>query len=144
MRHSSLLLQGRLRDRQPLPIFFAPLLTLAIEDIQSIVPPTASVIVVNEAQWDHGLLEPRTTFPFLERNGEYWGPPSNGRVALSELERLRRLGASYIVFSWDAFWWLSHYPQLSRYLRSQCESLLANDRVRIFALPALGRKTPNS
>lgn len=122
----------------------ARLLTLALEDIQSVVPPAASLIVVNEDQWDRGLLGPRSTFPFLERNGEYWGPPGNGRAALSELERLRRSGAGYIVFSWDAFWWINHYPQLERYLRSQCDSLLANDRVRIFALPALGGKTKQS
>lgn len=110
------------------------LLALALEDIQSVIPVPAKVIVVNEDQWDRGLLKPRSTFPFLERDGEYWGPPGNNRVALSELERLRQLGAGYIVFSWNTFWWLNHYPPLQRYLRSRCRSLLENDRVRIFAL----------
>ena len=122
----------------------ARFLVLALEDIQSVIPPTAILVVVNEDQWDRGLLEPRSTFPFLERNGEYWGPPSNGRVALAELGRLRRLGAAYIVFSWNAFWWLNHYRQMQRYLRSKCDNLLANDRVRVFALPALGGKTQHS
>ena len=116
-------------------------LALALADIQKVLPVTAKVIVVNEDHWDRALLAPRTTFPFLERDGEYWGSPGNDRVAVSELERLGRSGAQHVVFSWQSFWWLTHYPRLQRYLTSRCRCLLANDRVRIFALPDFNAKT---
>ena len=100
-------------------------LALALEDIQKVIPLAAKVIVVNEDQWDRALLEPRATFPFLERDGEYWGSPVNDRVAVAELERLGRLGAQHVVFSWQSFWWLTHYPRLQRYLASHGRCLLA-------------------
>jgi glycosyltransferase involved in cell wall biosynthesis len=55
---------------------------------------------------------------FLERDGRYWGPPENDTQAIEELLRLRAHGARAIVFVSEAFWWLEHYDEFARYLRS--------------------------
>lgn len=110
---------------------------LTLQDIERVIPADAAVILVNEDQWDGSLIAPHVVFPFLERDEDYWRPPKNDRVAVAELERLRRLGAHYIVFSWQAFQWLNHYSRLRRYLRSNCRRVLENDRVRVFVLPPM-------
>ena len=72
--------------------------------------------------------------PFLERDGQYWGPPPDGDTGIQELERLRKLGADFIVFVWTAFWWLDYYAELHNYLRSRFRCVLENDRMVAFDL----------
>jgi hypothetical protein len=72
--------------------------------------------------------------PFLERNGQFYGPPSDDATAISELERLRVAGASFIAFAWPAFWWLDYYSGLHQHLRSNFRCVLENDRVVLFDL----------
>jgi len=73
-------------------------------------------------------------WPFLEHEGQYWGPPADDRTALSELERLRKTGATHIVFAWSSFWWLEYFGGFASALRSRGRALLENDRLIIFRL----------
>ena len=53
----------------------------------------------------------RHAIPFLEHDGEYWGPPPDDEAAIAELERLRtEKGVAFIVFPWTASWWLRTIP----------------------------------
>lgn len=109
----------------------------AAGDIARVVPPGDMVIVVDEAQWvASDLVGGRRCLPFLERNGEYWGAPADDETAVREFERLRTLGARFIVFGWPAFWWLDHYAGLSQHLRSRFPCVLDNERLIVFDLRA--------
>jgi len=114
-------------------------LDLAVQEIREKLPVGSAFILVNEDQWgnESRALSDYKVFPFLEHNGRYWGPPANDADALSELQRLRRLGANYIVFAWSSFWWLEQYRGLHQQLRSDCDVLLENQRVKIFRLPPI-------
>lgn len=70
---------------------------------------------------------------FTERNGKYW-KPSNAEEAIQEFERLRGLGAKYIVFAWPSFWWFKHYSGFYTYLKSNFQCIIENSRLLIFAL----------
>src|SRR5262249_37683090 len=76
------------------------------------------------------------TVPFLERDGEYWGPPADEKTAIRELERLRHSGARFMVFAWPAFWWLDYYAGLHRHLRSKFPCVLENHCLVVFDLRA--------
>jgi len=76
----------------------------------------------------------RRVRPFLERDGQYWGAPPDDDTAISELERMRRLGVRFVIFAWPAFWWLEHYREFHNYLRSNFQCALQNDRVIAFNL----------
>ena len=87
--------------------------------IQSIVREGDVFILVDDDHWDRQLLAPnRTALPFLERGGQYWGPPPDDASAIAELERMRRAGARYIFFAPPALWWLDHYTEFRRHLES--------------------------
>jgi len=70
---------------------------------------------------------------FTERNGKYW-KPSDAEEAIQEFERLRGLGAKYIVFVWPSFWWFKHYSGFYSYLKSNFQCIIKNSRLVIFAL----------
>jgi hypothetical protein len=72
--------------------------------------------------------------PFLEKDGQYWGPPSDDATAIRELERLRKAGARSVVFIWTAFWWLKHYAKFERHLRSRYRCARKNECLVAFDL----------
>jgi hypothetical protein len=103
----------------------------AIRDLESLIPLQDTLILVDQAELGY---VGRTSVPFVERDGKYWGPPADDMAAIQEFERLRSAGATFIVFAWPAFWWLDHYPGLNRYLRSRFRFVVQNDRVAVFDL----------
>ena len=112
-------------------------LRLTKEEIAALIPPADDFILVDEGEWGgSGSIAGRHAIPFLERDGQYWGPPPDDETAVRELERLRRGGASHIVFAWPAFWWLDHYADFRRYLRATYRCALENDRLVAFDLRA--------
>jgi len=90
-------------------------------------------ILVDEEQLRSELPHTRV-IPFLERNGEYWGPPATDAVAIRELERLRSHGVRYLAIAWPSFWWLDHYSEFARHLRAKFRHVLKNDRLTLFDL----------
>jgi SAM-dependent methyltransferase len=106
----------------------------AQRDLVRLVPSRDCFILVDEQQLYPVLGAGRCAMPFVERDGRYWGlPPSDAR-AIDELDRLRGLGGRFLVFAWPAFWWLDHYAEFARYLRSRFRCLLENERLVIFDL----------
>lgn len=89
-----------------------------LEAVGLAISPEEQFILVDDLTWQLPVTERYRYVPFLEKNGQYSGSPSNAQQAIRELERLKREGARYIVFAWPSFWWLELFPELERYLRS--------------------------
>jgi O-methyltransferase len=102
--------------------------------LASIVPPGAAFLFVDEGQLVGAVPAGRRAIPFLERDGQYWGPPADDQSAIRELERLRQAGAGFIAFAWPAFWWLDHYAGFAGWIRSRFPCLLSSDRLVVFDL----------
>ncbi len=107
---------------------------LASREITSLVPAGESFILVDEAALPTESLGDRHAIPFLEREGEYWGAPSDDATAIRELERGRQAGAKQIVIAWPAFWWLDYYAGLREHLYSRYPVLRSNSRIIAFRL----------
>jgi hypothetical protein len=97
------------------------------------VPATEKFIIVDEDQMRHDLPH-RRAFPFLEKGGQYWGPPADDETAVRELERLCRRGATAIAFTWPCFWWLEHYGKLAEYLERRGSIRLRTPNIAIYDL----------
>lgn len=104
------------------------------KEIARVVPNGATLVVVDQDELGQLSLGDRCTIPFLERHGQYWGPPKDDARGIFEVERLREGGADWMVFAWPAFWWLEHYAELRRYLESSFNCPLNNTRVVVFDL----------
>lgn len=109
-------------------------LYLTEQDIASLVPQGSTFILVDQEWFGGEIAGARHAIPFLERDGQYWGPPPDDETAIRELERLRQAGASFVVFAWPAFWWLDYYAGLNRHLRSRFRCVLENNRLVVFDL----------
>lgn len=112
----------------------------AAEEIKSVVPEQAAMILADGSEWGGSRSAPvisgRRVIPFTERDGEYFGPPSDAEAGIEEVERQRRAGACFIVFAWPAFWWLDHYAGMADHLRGNYPCLLENERLLIFDMAA--------
>jgi SAM-dependent methyltransferase len=109
-------------------------LHLMARDISALLTPDDAFIFVDDGQFRQLMAAGRRVWPFLERNGEYWGAPADDGTAIRELERLRALGARFIVFAWSTFWWLGHYQEFHNYLRSKFRCTAENDHIVAFDL----------
>ena len=116
----------------PLPDVAAKL-RKAREEIIALIPEDVPFVLVDEEQLRHTLPHARA-WPFLEKDGCYWGPPADGSTAVRELERMRTEGAQFIVFVWSTRWWLEHYPELQRCLDTQFRCVRENECVAVFSL----------
>jgi serine/threonine protein kinase len=107
---------------------------LMTQDLASVIPLGTSFILVDDDELRDECTTGGWAIPFLEEAGDYGGAPEDDETAIRELERLRALGAGFLVFAWPAFWWLEYYAEFHRYLRSTYRCLLENERVVIFDL----------
>jgi FkbM family methyltransferase len=104
-------------------------------EIAALIPPGGRFILVDQEDISGGLaLDDRSWWPFLERDGQYWGPPADDSIAIRELQRLRDAGADFIVFARYGFWWLEYYTRFADYLREHGQRLMANERFVVFRL----------
>jgi succinoglycan biosynthesis protein ExoV len=107
---------------------------IALEEVAAVVPSGATLILVDEDRWGGGqALRGRRTLPFLERDGRYWGLPPDSDSAIRELERLRSLGAQYLVLMRPSFWWLDYYDGFRDHLR-RYTLVPTGDLIRVIAL----------
>ena len=104
------------------------------QELKTMIPAGSTFILVDGEEWGSGVVAGRRAISFLERDGQYWGPPADDETAISELKRLQQRGAAFMVFGWPAFWWLDYYSGLNRHLRSTFRCVLENDRVIVFDL----------
>ncbi|MBN2505255.1 MAG: class I SAM-dependent methyltransferase [Verrucomicrobia bacterium] len=110
-------------------------LAMATDELRRLIPGQSRWILVDDAQWGRvRALSGYRIVPFLEKDGAWWGPPADDATAWEELQRLRRAGASHLVFAWPAFWWLQHYADFSERLRATFPCVLENNRLVVFAL----------
>jgi glycosyltransferase involved in cell wall biosynthesis len=107
-------------------------LQIVKREIAALIPAADSFILVEDGQWGYDILPDHRAIPFIERDGQYWGPPPDDKTAIQELERLRKGGASFIVFGWPTFWWLDYYTGLRDYLSSKFSCVLENSRLIVF------------
>jgi glycosyltransferase involved in cell wall biosynthesis len=107
----------------------------AIADIVSVVPEGGSFILADQDVWASGpRIAGRARVPFLERHGQYGGPPADDGDAVAELERHRQGGRRFFVVAFPHLWYLDHYEGLRDWLRAHAHPRLRNDRVAIFEL----------
>lgn len=105
------------------------------EELSQLISPEESLILVDQNQWlDSDIVAGLRVIPFLEHDGQYWGLPEDDATAIREFERLRKAGASLIVFSWASAWWFDYYRDFYAHLASHFERVLENERITVFDL----------
>jgi len=102
------------------------------ENLIRLVPLDEAFIFVDESL--RSLLPHSKALPFLERDGQDWGPPADDTTAIAELERMRQAGAKYIAFAWTSYWWFGHYTGFAKHLGSCHRCVFDSESVKVYSL----------
>jgi glycosyltransferase involved in cell wall biosynthesis len=107
----------------------------SLKEIETIVAPTDSFILVDENHWGIGeSVAERKRIHFLEKEGQYWGLPADDKHAIAEIEVQRKNGVAVIAFAWSSFWVLDYFKGMHNYLKSNYKCILENERLMVFNL----------
>jgi FkbM family methyltransferase len=105
------------------------------QQLAAITPADAVVIVADLDEGGFGrTIAGRARLPFVEKDGQYFGPPVDDTHAISELIRLRAAGATHFALLWPAFWFFDTYPRFEQHLRQAHRSLIENAGAIVFEL----------
>lgn len=113
------------------------------EQLEKLIPPGDTVIFVDDGQLGMpSEWRGRRLLPFLERDGQYWGPPETDDQAIADLTRLIGAGVRWIVFAWCSFWWLDRYWRFHRFVEKNYSCRLSTPNIVVHELsaPAPGAK----
>lgn len=108
--------------------------TVASIEIANLTQPGDEYILVDDGECEPDFVGGRRAAPFLERDGQYWGPPADSETAIRELERMRQRGIALLTILWPAFWWFDYYHAFRDYLHSNFACLKTNSRLIAFDL----------
>jgi glycosyltransferase involved in cell wall biosynthesis len=107
----------------------------AVLTIEASIPAGSTFVLVDDDHWGAGdVVRGRRRLYLVERDGRYFGPPADDAAAISELERLRRGGAAFVVFARPSLWWLDHYPAFHEHLRKASRAAWRDDDLALFDL----------
>ncbi len=116
----------------------APRITALVEEM---TPVGTIVLVVSKGDESLVAFNGRSGWHFPRAgNGQYAGHhPIDGQWAVDHVEALRAAGGAYLVLPATYYWWLEHYPELDRHLRSRFERLTCPEELchiyRLLELP---------
>jgi len=122
--------------REPIPTseLWNHRVRLCGQDLESLISSEDTFILVDQNLTSDALGRKGRAIPFLEQDGQYFGPPADDDTAIREVERWRRAKAAFIAFLWPAFWWLQHYQAFHDHLRANYRRVIENDRMVVFDL----------
>jgi hypothetical protein len=106
-------------------------------ELEKITTPDALIVAVNNGNPAIFYYAKRKGWHFLEKEGVFGGNPSDSQQAIADLERLRRQGATHLVFITNTFWWLKSYPELTQHLSETALLLEATPEFKIYKLPTV-------
>ena len=122
--------------RKPIPTseLWNHRLRLCEQELEALISPEDEFILVDQNVVTDKISRNDRAIPFLERDGQYFGPPADDATAIREVERLRHAQAAFIAFLWPALWWLQQYQAFHHHLRASYRCVLENDRMVVFDL----------
>ena len=115
------------------------------EDLERIVPPDETIVLVDDDAWGWqwgppGTMAGRPALLFFARDGHFWGRPRDDEEAIAELERCVGAGGRYLVFAREARWWLDHYQRFATHVRHHSQVVLDSDHMTVYEVgPRLER-----
>jgi hypothetical protein len=107
------------------------------ERVRSAVPDDAIVAVVTDGDDELLGLGCREAWHFPATDqGAYaeYLRPADSAEAIDRLEAVREAGAGFLVFPPSARWWLEHYADFARYLRTQYRVVLDRESCVVVSL----------
>ncbi|HEV2095065.1 MAG TPA: hypothetical protein VGQ82_01030, partial [Chthoniobacterales bacterium] len=111
-------------------------------ELRAITPPDALIVAADNGDPTIFYYAERKGWHFTEDEGIYDGEPGDSAQALSDLDNLRRHGASYLVFTSGTRWWLDYYAEFAEHVARNAAVVRETDHFLIYHLNPIARATP--
>jgi hypothetical protein len=102
------------------------------KDVDSVLDPGTPFLLVSDHQGLPETLRAGPPTPLAEAPQRL--RDIDDAAALNALAAVREAGIRHLVVLWTRFGWLDERPRVAAHLSRHATALLANDRVRVFAL----------
>ncbi len=108
-------------------------------ELKKTTPPDALIVAADMGDPTIFYYAERKGWHFLENDAIYNGNPDDSEQAIENLERLRRGGATHVVYTKNTFWWLQLYPEFAEHLTNSATLIQATSEYRIYQLGSAPR-----
>lgn len=110
----------------------------ALDDvIRRVVPPGDAFVIIDDGQFYGIVGEGRRPVPFVNRDGQYWGPPADSEAAIAEwIATYENESPTRLVVAFNATWWLDHYDGFASFLRESFAVVTDDAAAMVFDLTA--------
>ncbi len=102
------------------------------EDLHDAIPIGTKFLLVDDAKLGMHFNR-HDALPFPNRDGVWWGAPTDSKTAIDELKVSMKAGAQFIAFAWPSFWWFDYYKEFTRYINNK-SVVIKNNRCVLFDL----------
>jgi hypothetical protein len=104
--------------------------------LNKITPSDALIIAADMGDPTIFYYSQRKGWHVPEEHGIYQGTPNDSQEAIADLEKLRRRGATHVVFTRNTLWWLDYYPEFAQRLAQSATVMAASKEFKIYKFDA--------
>ena len=108
-------------------------------ELDKITAPDALIVAADTGDPTIFYYARRKGWHFLEKHGIYAGNPSDNQEAITNLEELRRRGATHVALTTNTFWWLDYYPEFAQHLSDSAVLIEMTPEFKIYKLSPIAR-----
>jgi len=108
-------------------------------ELDKITAPDALIVAADTGDPTIFYYARRKGWHFLEKDGIYAGNPSDNQEAITNLEELRRRGATHVALTTNTFWWLDYYPEFAQHLSDSAVLIEMTPEFKIYKLSPITR-----
>ena len=105
-------------------------------ELNKITAPGALIVAADMGDPTIFYYSQRKGWHFLEEDGIYQGTPSDSQDAIVDLEKLRRRGATHVVFTTNTFWWLDYYSEFAQHIAQSATVMAASPEFKVYKFDA--------
>jgi 4-amino-4-deoxy-L-arabinose transferase-like glycosyltransferase len=107
--------------------------------LNKITAPDALIVAADTGDPTIFYYAHRKGWHFLESDAIYDGNPGDSQAAIDDLEKLRRRGATHLVFTTNTLWWIDYYPEFGQHLGHSAMLIDAAPAFKIYKLNSIAR-----
>jgi 4-amino-4-deoxy-L-arabinose transferase-like glycosyltransferase len=103
-------------------------------ELNRVTPANALIVAADNGDPTVFYYAERKGWHLLEKEGIYEGEPMESAQAILNLDKLRKRGATHLVFTFNTAWWLDYYREFGQHVDATATLLRATPEFRIYKL----------
>jgi hypothetical protein len=103
-------------------------------ELNRVTPTNALIVAADNGDPTVFYYAGRKGWHLLEKEGIYEGEPMESAQVIVNLDKLRKRGATHLVFTFNTAWWLDYYREFAQHVDATATLMRATPEFRIYKL----------